>query len=171
MQPTTTADLQAIDVIANQRVRLADHNYYLTQGWNETNAKRDGYIRADTRIPPSWSEVILQGPHFTVATPFAKQPNEECRHNQDYSPWDLETLPEHVIPRTNYQRACDRDSYESAIGHWKGRPSVAFWRHIHREMADPGMERSAQGALLPPAVRPMFTRNWSGVLSDLILVL
>ena len=45
--------------------------------------KKDGTIRWETRIPDSWQEVILQGPHFSVATPFNKQPNEDCRHRQD----------------------------------------------------------------------------------------
>ncbi len=77
--------------------------------------------------------MILQGPHFTVATPFAKQPNENCKHNQDYSDWDLESLPEQVIPRTNYQRACDRRR-ATTLGsdHWDGLPSTdggdVIWR-------------------------------------------
>ncbi len=45
-----------------------------------------------------WDEVILQGPHFTVATPFAKQPNPNCRSKNDWSSWNLESLPESVIP-------------------------------------------------------------------------
>jgi hypothetical protein len=150
LRPITQADLAALDVLANQTRRLADCEYHWTQGWNETNAKRDGFIKWGTAIASSWDEVILQGPHFTVATPFAKEPNENCRHNQDYSPWNLEALPEWVIPRTNYQRACERASFEAAIDHWNDHPSSSYWRHIHREMTQPGLERSVQGALLPP---------------------
>ncbi|HVX19128.1 MAG TPA: hypothetical protein VHA73_13945 [Acidimicrobiales bacterium] len=150
LRPVTTADLEALVVLANQPTRLADHKYHWTPGFNETNAKTDGTIIWETKIPDSWDEVILQGPHFTVATPFAKQPNEHCKHNQDYSAWDLETLPERVIPRTNYQRTCDRDTYESRIDHWNGRPSTDYWRHVHREMTQPGLERSVQGAVLAP---------------------
>ncbi len=150
VRPIIIADLRALEMLSDQPMRLADHDYYWTQGWNETNAGRAGYIRRETGISKSWDEVILQGPHFTVATPFAKQPNENCKHNQDYTSWNLEKLPEHVIPRTNYQRACDRDRYEAAIDHWDGRPSSSYWRHIHREMTQPGLERSVQGALLTP---------------------
>ncbi len=111
-------------MLADQPVRLADHDYHWTAGWHEKGAKTDGIIRWETAVPASWDEVILQGPHFTVATPFAKQPNENCKHNQDYSDWDLEQLPERVIPRTNYQRACDRDEYDADLAHWDGQPST-----------------------------------------------
>ena len=97
LRPVTVADLEALSVLAAQPVRLADHNYRWTQGWNETNARQDGII-TETKVPDSWDEVILQGPHFTIATPFNKQPNENCRHNLDYSEWDLETFPNTSSP-------------------------------------------------------------------------
>lgn len=150
VRPVTTADLAALEVLADQPVRLADHDYSWTPGFNETNAKVDGIIRWDTRIPDGWDEVILQGPHFGVATPFAKQPNENCRHNQDYTAWDLESLPERVVPRTNYQRACTRDEYDAALGLWGSDPYTSRWRTIYREMTQPGLERSLQPALIPP---------------------
>jgi len=150
LRPVTRQDLAALSVLADAPVRLADHDYYWTQGWNETNAKTDGFIEWRTEVPPSWDEVILQGPHFTVATPFAKQPNENCRHNLDYSEWDLEALPERVIPRTNYQRACDRDTYDANLAHWNGRPATDSWRIGWRKMTQPGLERSLHACLLPP---------------------
>jgi hypothetical protein len=150
LRPITTADLKALEVIASQPVRLADHNYHWTRCFDEDKAKKEGVIRWETRIPRSWDEVILQGPHFSLATPFAKQPNEHCRHNQDYTAWNLERLPEQVIPRTNYQRACDRETYEAAISHWAGKPSSGYWRLFWRRMTQPGLERSLQPALIPP---------------------
>lgn len=146
----TIEDLGALAALADHPVRLADHRYHWTPGWNETNAKTDGYIRWETSVPTSWNEVILQGPHFTVARPFAKQPNEECRSKGDYSDWDLETLPETVIPRTNYQRAVGREAYDANLSHWDGRSSTAGFRHINRYMTQPGLERSVQGAIIPP---------------------
>jgi hypothetical protein len=150
LRPVTQADLDALSVLADQPVRLADHDYHWSSGWHEKGAKTDGLIEWDTRIPDSWHDVILQGPHFTIATPFAKQPNENCKHNQDYSDWDLETLPEHVVPRTNYQRACDRDPYTASLDHWKGRPCNTYWRVVYRAMTQPGLERSLHAAVVPP---------------------
>lgn len=150
LRPVTTADLEALSVLAAQPVRLADQEYHWTRGHEEDRAKTDGTIRWETLTPDSWDDVILQGPHFSVATPFNKQPNENCRSNRDYSEWDLETLPEQVIPRTNYQRACDRPTYEARLDHWKGQPETDYWRLAWRSMTQPGLERSLHVSLLPP---------------------
>jgi len=150
LRPVTTADLEALSVLADQPVRLADHEYRWTRGHEEDRAKKDGTIHWETAIPASWDEVILQGPHFTVGTPFAKQPNENCRHRQDYSDWNIESLDQICIPRTNYQRSCDKADFISRVDYWSGIPSTSSWRHIHREMTYAGLERSVQGCLLPP---------------------
>ena len=150
LRPVTRADLAALSVLADQLVRLADHEYWWTRGHEEDRAKADGTIRWETAVPDSWEDVVLQGPHFTIATPFAKQPNEGCKSNRDYSEWDLEVLPKRVIPRTNYQRACDPETYQSRLNHWSGHPSTSYWRFAWRRMTEPGLERSLQGALVPP---------------------
>lgn len=181
LRPVTRQDLTALSALAEAPVRLADHQYSWTAGWHEKGAKTDGFIEWRTEVPPSWDEVILQGPHFTVATPFAKQPNENCQNNLDWSPWDLESLPERVIPRTNYQRACDRDTYDANLPHWNGRRSTDFWRVSHRLMTQAGLERSLHMTLLPPGpshihgVQTTLFRSqqetalWSGLGSTLVL--
>ena len=143
-------DLSVLETFARQPRRLSDLDYRWSSGLNEKNAKVDGIIRRETTIPPSWDEVILQGPHFGVATPFAKQPNPGCKSNKDYSPWDLTNLPEHVLPRTNYQRACPRDQYDAAVGSWQGSPLADFFRVVTRRMVGTGAERSLHPAIIVP---------------------
>lgn len=150
LRPVTVDDLDSLSVLAAQPVRLADHDYRWTRGWEETSAKSDGFIRWDTATPAAWDEAILQGPHFTVATPFAKQPNENCKSKGDWSEWDLETLPEREIPRTNYQRACDFDTYLANLNHWNGEPCTKSWRVAYRRMTNSGLERSLHVCVVPP---------------------
>ncbi|MEP6462627.1 MAG: restriction endonuclease subunit M, partial [Frankiaceae bacterium] len=150
VRPLTKEHLNVLASIAAQPVRMADVGYEWSRGWNEKTAKDDRYIEWRTEFPGSWKESIWQGPHFTVANPFAKQPNESCRSKGDYNTWDLEELPEQVIPRTNYQRACDLGRYEAGLDHWDGEPFTAFWRLVLRKMTQPGLERSLHAALLPP---------------------
>ena len=150
LRPVTVADLDSLSVLAAQPVRLADHDYRWTDGWHEKGAKTGGEIRWETAIPPAWDEVILQGPHFAVATPFAKQPNENCKSKGDWSEWDLENLPERIIPRTNYQRACDYDAYRANLSHWNGEPYTKSWRVAYRRMTNPGSERSLHVCLVSP---------------------
>jgi hypothetical protein len=150
LRPVTVADLGALEVLADQPTRLADHGYFWTSGFHEKGAKEDGIIEWRTEVSASWDDVILQGPHFTVASSFSKQPNENCSNNRDYSDWDLEALPEWVIPRTNYQRARDRISFIATQDHWKGVPFTKYWRVVWRRMTSSGSERSLQAALLTP---------------------
>ena len=119
---------------------MADVGYEWSSSWNEKNAKEDGHITWRTEFPTSWAESVWQGPHFTVANPFAKQPNENCRSKGDWSAWDLGELPESVLPRTNYQRACDRERYDACFDHWNGQPFTEFWRVGWRSMTQPGPE-------------------------------
>lgn len=150
LRPVTTEELDALSVLAKQEGRLSGRQYHWTRGLEEDRAKAEGTIRWETATPQTWSDVVLQGPHFSVATPFSKQPNENCRSNRDYSSWNLEELPDRVIPRTNYQRTCSSEELLSRLDHWDGIPSSATWRHIHREMCDATTERTVKGALLPP---------------------
>lgn len=150
LRPLTRSHLDVLNTIARAPSRISDVGFRWTSLWNEKIAKADGFIEWTTKFASAWDEVVLQGPHFTVGNPFAKQPNEQCRSKGDYTSWDLETLPESVIPRTNYQRACDRDSYDAGIPMWGDRPATDYWRVAWRRMTQPGLERSLHAALIPP---------------------
>ena len=150
VRPTTSAELAALNVLASQRARLSDNKYNWSAGFHEKSAKDAGLIRWETTTPASLEDVILQGPHIGVATPFSKQPNPGCKNPLDYSGWDLTTLADSVIPRTNYQRVASRGLYEEALGTWDGRSAASFWRLGWRAMTDLGTERSLYAAILPP---------------------
>ena len=150
LRPLTQLDLAALATLADQPTRLSDYDYQWTAGWHEKGAKADGTTVRRTEVPSSWDEVILQGPHFTVANQFAKQPNENCRNNKDWTAWDLERLPATVVPRTNYQRACDPETYTARLDRWSGEPYTIYFRLAHRLMSQPGLERSLHAALIPP---------------------
>lgn len=150
LRPFTREQLDALSVLAEQESRMASIRYQWSRGWDEDRLKKEDYGVWRTERTRDWNEVILQGPQFSVATPFAKEPNEGCRSNKDYSDWDLEELPEHVIPRTNYQRATDRDRYDAGLTQWNGRPYTDYYRLAWRRMTQSGSERSLLGALVPP---------------------
>lgn len=146
--------VQVLERFAEQPQTLADleERYYASQFWNETNAQKDGTIRRETRFPAGVEEWILSGPHFFVATPFNKTPNEGCKHNQDYSDIDLTAIPDDYLPRTNYVPACGMDEYRRRIPRWNGRPITDFYRHIHRRMVGSTSERTLITAIAPPGV-------------------
>jgi hypothetical protein len=150
VRPLTVEHLKVLSALANQRNRMADLGYRWSSGWHEKGAKERGFIVWRTTIPDTWEEVILQGPHLAVATALDQQPNPQCKNYQDYSSLDLELLPDHFIPRTNYQRSTDMDRYSSGLSHWGGKLCTAYWRVAWRRMVDPQTERTLNAAIIPP---------------------
>ncbi|MGC4951094.1 Eco57I restriction-modification methylase domain-containing protein [Streptomyces sp. DT224] len=150
LRPVTVEDNQALQVLAAFGERLHDHPYWFSFELNEKTSREKGIIEKRSAVPASWDEAVLQGPHFSVATPFAKQPNPGCKSNKDYTDWDLEELPETLVPRTNYARACSKVDFAAARRSWGNVPSGDFFRVTWRRMITSNTERSLQPALLPP---------------------
>ncbi|MGO9793906.1 MAG: restriction endonuclease subunit M [Solirubrobacteraceae bacterium] len=148
VRPHAQQDVGVIGVLAASDVRLGDVGYTWTAGLHERTSVINGEIERRTAVPSSWDEVILQGPHFAVATPFAKQPNEGCKSNKDYSGWDLEVLPLDAIPRTNYATPAGKAPLKVLLRDTE--PDLASYRLIYRRMAGTGGVRSLQCALIPP---------------------
>lgn len=99
--------------------RVREIGLQYSSGWNETTDRKKGYFEVGSAVPDSWDDVILQGPHFTVANPFAKEPNPTMKSNKDWTELDLEALPDNFIPRTSYQPAADRTAYDSDYTKWQ----------------------------------------------------
>jgi hypothetical protein len=150
LRPVTREQLEALRAVAEQPERMAHLDYCWSSGWNEKIAKEEGFIEWRTGYARNWYEVILQGPQFALATPLAKEPNQPCKSNKDYTNWNLESLSDQVIPRTNYQRACGRERYEAGLQDWNGRPYTDYYRLAWRRMTNPGLERALAAAIIPP---------------------
>ncbi|MGW2568859.1 Eco57I restriction-modification methylase domain-containing protein [Streptomyces sp. NPDC001537] len=150
LRPLTLGDNEALRVLSNFPDRLAANGIRWTSALNEKTAKEVGLIQWRTGMPSSWSEVILQGPHFAVGNPFNKQPNPECRSNKDYSPHSLEGLTENALPRTNYARACGISEFRSAQPMWGTGVSTDRYRVAWRRMTSSELERGLHAALIPP---------------------
>lgn len=145
----TSAEAAAADAIAQYPERLGGTTYYWSRGFDEEKAPRTGLLAEVTTLPESWDEVILQGPHIGICTPFAKQPRPSGRHQQDYESWDLEALPESVLPRTNWQRKASRPTFEAAIDKWDGHLHTERFRMIVRRQVPSNTFRSVFAALMP----------------------
>src|SRR5690606_4146321 len=89
LYPVTTAEQRAITALSRVKCRLGDLGPRISAGYHETAAKNDGLIQWQTSRPDDWSEVIMRGPQFAAATPFAKQPPRTLHTDR---PVDLVTL-------------------------------------------------------------------------------
>ncbi|MEV4419506.1 hypothetical protein AB0L40_05945 [Patulibacter sp. NPDC049589] len=150
VKSVTTAEAAAVEAIAKYPHRLGDATHFWTRGFDEQTAPRRGLIEERTAVPASWDEVILQGPHVGICLPFAKQPRVTGRHQQDYAAWDLASLPETVVPRTNWQRKANRADFDKEIAEWDGTPNTERFRLMVRRQIASNTARSVFGALIPP---------------------
>jgi hypothetical protein len=150
LRPITKGDNAALRALAANPYRLGALLFWWTPALREKDSEKAGIIEKFTSVPSVNSDVILQGPHFTVATPFAKQPNENCRSSGDFSEWDLGGLPESVIPRTNYRRSCSPAEFLSVQRVWGERVATDYYRVAWRRRTASNMERGLHAALIPP---------------------
>ena len=127
----------------------------ISRGYDEKGAKDKGLIREDVSSPGDWTEVVLQGPHFFVATPFAKQPPDMGRQSKIC---DLTKLAANAVPTTKYRRACGIDRYRAEQDKWldydlaepASRPYTEFYRLAWRRQIADNSERSLIAVLVPP---------------------
>ncbi|GGW35711.1 class I SAM-dependent DNA methyltransferase [Streptomyces griseoloalbus] len=150
LYPVLRSELGAVHALTSHHVILADFNPMISQGYNETTAKKDGLIRWGNHSVPELSDVILQGPHFSCADPFSNEPMIPCRNQRHWNTLSPTALPEKYIPVTNYVRAADEAKYLAAQDSWSGKPFTEFFRLAWRKMVPFNTSRSLQAALIPP---------------------
>lgn len=147
LYPVTTHEERAIEALTDFPLRLGSLDPWISRGLNESKAVRDGLIRRSFENPIRWEEVILRGPQFSVATPFAKQPPK----TGTYDPLtDVTSLHPDAVPSTDYVRACDSARYSAAQDIWGDRRSTEFYRLVWRRRIPYDTERSLFAAIVPP---------------------
>lgn len=137
--------------------------------WNEKGAQDNGTIRrrsdTDNGFAAVPGDLILSGPHFSVANPIYQTPKRVCRTHGAYDPIDLPELPNEYLPRTNYQRACDPSIYAARLARvtWTnehdGRPApfTMYHRVVARRRLSLAAERTLLPAIIPPEVTHLYT--------------
>jgi hypothetical protein len=153
LNPVTTQEQGAIVALGTVQHRLSDAPR-ISRGYDEAVDRKKGLFRADLHDPASWPEVILRGPQIGVATPFFKQPPETGTKGR---PQDLTTLPDDALPRSEYARATDLETYRGAQDKWidyREEGQVCFYTDLYRvmwrEMIPDDTDRSLFPAIYPP---------------------
>lgn len=144
--------LSVLNRLAAEGTRLSglSGEWFSSFMFDENGAQQDGTIRRKTRYPACVSDWIVSGPHFFIASPFRKCPNEGCSTHLDYNTIDLTSIPVDYLPRTNYVSACSTDEWKLRVGTWHGKLHTEYYRHIHRKMLSLTGERALVAAILPP---------------------
>lgn len=151
--------------------RLKSIPYNWTPGWHETGGKKAGYFQSESTVPNSLDELIILGPHFSINCAFYRTFNKSMKNSMDHSLIDLEALPRHYIPRTNYKLLLSRTEALQLYPRWsdpktsQNRPSTDYFTVAWRRMVDPTSSRTLQPCLLPPGIRhphPVITGEFYG---------
>ncbi|MEV7048009.1 class I SAM-dependent DNA methyltransferase [Streptomyces anulatus] len=150
LTPITSAEEGAISRLSLTQFRLDEFQPFISSGYHEATGKKDGYIRWSTEDTSDLGEVILQGPHIGIATPFVKQPKTPCSSPQDWEPFNLTSTPHNFTPKTNYVRACNVELYNSAQDTWGTRRYTQTFRLAWRSMIPFNGERSLFASIIPP---------------------
>lgn len=143
-----------------------------SSGWHETSDRKKGYFEVRPGIPSGWSEVVLQGPHFSVGNPLSKQPREVVRSNNDWDEIDLEGICEAFVPRTEYKLSAPNTDVDSQFGYWpSGRGSSwpvrsHFRLAISEYVGSVTGHRTLQPAILAPGVTHVHSVNSYGSPAD-----
>ncbi|MBP1783322.1 hypothetical protein J3R08_003172 [Micromonospora sp. HB375] len=150
LQPVTVEEERAISALSSSGRRISESAPHISRGFDEANAKKDGLIRWRQTVPVRLDDLVLQGPHFGVATPFAKVPRVPCRARSDWDPADLTELRSDFIPRTNYVISGAGAHAGGGQDAWNGRSYTAYYRLAWRRMIAFDIERSLFASLIPP---------------------
>ncbi|OKI61681.1 restriction endonuclease [Micromonospora sp. CB01531] len=148
--PVTMAEQGAMRALAHARLKLGSRRPWISRGYVEGLAKREGVLQEFSGRVETLADVILQGPHFAAATPFSKEPREPCRSNNDWDPVDLGCLPADFVPSTTLVRGPNESQFNSLKERWDGRDFTDFFRVCWREMIPFDTERSLFASLVPP---------------------
>ncbi|WP_055625903.1 hypothetical protein [Streptomyces hirsutus] len=150
LYPVTSQEEAAIHALSSVSCRIGDFNPRVTSGYHESTAKKEGLIRWSSSTPSSMSDAIIQGPHFSISTPFYKYPKDPCRSVQDWDVIDVQKIRVNEVPHCNYVRASDFEKYYAAQDKWGDRRSTEHFRLAWRVMISFDGERSLFAALIPP---------------------
>ena len=155
VKSVTSAEAGAVESIARYPHRFGGTKYFWSRGFNEFSDARKGLVVERTGTVEHHDEVLLQGPHFAISTPFAKQPRASGLHQQDYEEWDLLSLPESVIPRTNWKVGANRTAFDVAMPVWDGVHCNERFRLVARRQIPANTYRSVFVSLLHPGPSAM----------------
>ncbi len=149
LRPVDTASQRVLDKIAAAQ-RFDAVPFQWASGWHESADKAAGFFDARSAIADTVDDVILQGPHFSVANPFARQPNKDARNGRTRR-LGSGGVGGAADPADQLPAGQADPGLHRRIPRWDGVPANRFWRLAWRRMADSSTVRILHAALLRQA--------------------
>jgi hypothetical protein len=135
--------LSVLEKVSNRKLRLGSlaGSYHATEMFHESNSQRDGTItRAErpTYQPANMEGLVLSGPLFQIATPWAKSPNTICVTQRAYFDVDLSEIDDGFVPKSVYRpgnSAGSLQAFYAAIDEFPKPSLPGFW-HVSDDERD-----------------------------------
>ncbi|MER5418207.1 Eco57I restriction-modification methylase domain-containing protein [Streptosporangium roseum] len=156
LYPISTAEQGAIEALGDISHRLSNLGPRVSSGFHEKGAKDDGLIRWDLSDPLEWSDVIMKGAQFGVATPFFKQPPNTGNKGR---PQDLTVLSDYELPRSEYGRASEEESYLQAQDQWVDHSRLAELSASPSEVSEAREALAIAQDVAPAQITPMMIED------------
>jgi hypothetical protein len=133
---------------------FSDLEMIVTRCWDESGAVKKNIIKRQTSFPEiSKNELILNGPHFYVATPIYQTPKEICDTHKAFDFVDLTAIDKEFVPRSNY---FPDKNFNKEIASRNGFIKGEFWIDLFKCVCSKRIsiagERTLQTAIIPPQI-------------------
>lgn len=138
-------------------------NHFVTDGFNETTAPKNGILKEQTKYPSDIFEMIYNGTHIGVANPFYRTPKAICKKTSDFETLDLTAIDEVFLPRTNFIPT-GKEIFNKSDKFLADKSWITSYKVLNNKMLDTGSERTLKSAIIPP-----FATHTNGGISTLFL--
>ena len=147
--------------------KLENFDFYLTDGWRETDAINSGYIKRESKETEiDKYDLIIGGPNFFVSNPLYKTPYKKCKLNSDYDCIDLNAIDGRYVQRTIFQPNCELLKFKKKF-EWTVKGKSKFWLEEYKLGFSKMLSIAGERTLQPAIVAPKVSHN-SGVISVLL---
>ncbi|MFN4762711.1 Eco57I restriction-modification methylase domain-containing protein [Gillisia sp. Q332] len=147
--------LEKLEAFAN---RLSGFNHKISEGLHETNEQysienQTGLIKEEVTYPKIEEyQLVYSGPHFFVANPLYRSPQEIVNNHNDFDVLDLMEIEKDFVPRTKYIPAQNLDEYAKGNGYFNSELWIENYKLACSKMIDSMSERTLQSCIIPPKV-------------------
>lgn len=156
----TESTIKIVEKLAETQKHVRDYITITTTGFHETGAVDEGYIYREISQPTINDDVILNGPHIYVSTPFYKMPRPNVENNSSYDIIDFTKIQEDFVPTTCFSSLLSHLGFRDYIKGFvvgqdsKGKNIYDCWLDYYKlgisEWVGSTSERTLSGGILPP---------------------
>jgi hypothetical protein len=141
----TRSDISVLQKIFKVQGRIKSlDNYYITEGWHETNDVIKGNLidlSCSTEVAKNLDFYVFGGPQIHICNPYYRSPKSIVRNHHDYENIHFDDVDLIVHPKSRFK--ISDAGFEKINKRWVSNYKVAF-----NKMIDSGVERTIQPCIL-----------------------